>query len=520
MPTYSTEPDEPTILFEGAAFEGRRDVAEQLADAVALCDPPQVFGVHGDWGAGKTSFLHYLQLRLTGECPQNQEWDKWDKAKKDEWRGRLKAPLAVSVWFEAWRYQAETAPVVALLHEMRAQLTWKKYFLEKLANSLEVGGETAFRTALMAFSDVTGKISAHAGIGVAKIGGEVGFGGPRLQEAWAATQQANLAQALPSNQLREHLDRILEDLLPSKTRSPKTPRVVVFIDDLDRCEPDAAFSLLEGIKIYLNLKSCVFVLGLNRREVERAIAKVLPTSNSKDSDSELLTRAHEYVEKLCSNAVRLPRLSQREQRVLLERWLAGAEQEQITRPLCNLLKRHEMLPANPRRIKAFANTVVRLLTQRRTPPQGFTYEKRARTVAIVASLYQFHPQLYGALERDVEAFYQTLQDFCDRSFNTPAAEEADRLAYPVPVLRQIVRPFSISTGKVVEEVRQDRGKVALSDAEKAATPVADATKRTSAGDSVFTSLYASSTAVAVLHAQTLIAETVEIEDLLIYFLGQ
>jgi hypothetical protein len=109
--------DEPTLL----DLLERRPLLVQVGDAVARCKPPFVFGIHGDWGAGKTSFLHQLQLYLTGECPQQPP----EAMKQIEGEGQLVARYAAHVtvvWFEAWRYQQEQAPIVALLQEIRTQL--------------------------------------------------------------------------------------------------------------------------------------------------------------------------------------------------------------------------------------------------------------------------------------------------------------------------------------------------------------------------------------------------------------
>lgn len=58
--------DEPALL---DTLE-RGELIKEVGDAIARCTPPQVFGVHGDWGLGKTSFLHQVQWYLTGDCPQ------------------------------------------------------------------------------------------------------------------------------------------------------------------------------------------------------------------------------------------------------------------------------------------------------------------------------------------------------------------------------------------------------------------------------------------------------------------
>ena len=51
---FRPQNDEPTL----ADRLGRYAVVKRIGDAIATCDPPLVLGIHGDWGAGKTSFLH------------------------------------------------------------------------------------------------------------------------------------------------------------------------------------------------------------------------------------------------------------------------------------------------------------------------------------------------------------------------------------------------------------------------------------------------------------------------------
>ena len=97
--------DQPTLR-DGL---DRLGMVKGIAQQISGCAPPQTFGVHGDWGAGKTSLLRQLRYHLTGEA---------EGATDDPLPGLLKAHYkqqVVTVWFEAWRFQNEPVPVVALL---------------------------------------------------------------------------------------------------------------------------------------------------------------------------------------------------------------------------------------------------------------------------------------------------------------------------------------------------------------------------------------------------------------------
>lgn len=151
--------------------------------------------------------------------------------------------IARVVWFEAWRYQTERAPVVALLHEMRSQLEWHLKFAARTKKVAAV----AVRDALLSLEDLT-KADRVPGL--------------QDREGGRAVEREHLAARLPSHTMREQLTQAIDGLLsPGLHARREGRRVVVIIDDLDRCDPEAAYRLLEGLKIYLTLPNCVFVIG-------------------------------------------------------------------------------------------------------------------------------------------------------------------------------------------------------------------------------------------------------------------
>ncbi|GHA78728.1 P-loop NTPase fold protein [Cognatilysobacter bugurensis] len=107
--------DHPTLSDSLA----RTRLVKEKAERIMACEPPQVFGVHGDWGAGKTSFLRQLRYHLDGSTEGCRD------AAGSGLQGNAYKNQVVTIWFEAWRYQHEPAPAIALLQEMRRQFsTW------------------------------------------------------------------------------------------------------------------------------------------------------------------------------------------------------------------------------------------------------------------------------------------------------------------------------------------------------------------------------------------------------------
>ena len=446
--------DEPTLLDS----LDRRVLIEEVGDAIANCTLPQVFGVHGDWGLGKTSFLHQVQWYLTGDCPQQSEAATRNAEDIGEYvQGKHKETIR-AVWFDAWRYQHEDAPVVALLQEMRAQLSWG----HQVAGSMERGAEVAVRGALLSLEELTKKI---------------GFQYSKFRDANREWEVKNLAVSLPSHTLREHLHKAIDQLLPEHENGDPPPRLAVFIDDVDRCEPEAAYLLLEGLKIYLTLDNCVFILGMNQKAVEDAIgSRMGMTSEESPSDQGIKSRAAAYMEKLCQNVWRLPAVQDPGEVLhgLLEKTV---ESDRIRGLIWNAVKEIRCLPPNPRRIKGLANLIGRLSPRLRAQldglPEGLDNDVaaiiRARILVIVAYIYQFHADIYVRWEAELD-LYDKILDRCrglrlaipcldslvlptsqDGTATTPEQPTENESTYPDPTDTNVfwIQPLILSLGTEV-----------------------------------------------------------------------
>jgi hypothetical protein len=86
-------------------------------------------------------------------------------------------------------------------------------------------------------------------------------------------------------------------------------RVVIFVDDLDRCLPENALAMLESMKLFLDLEGVVFVVGLDKTVVDRAVA--LRYHNQAPGDRERIEGAT-YMKKIFQVPFALPRVSTRQ----------------------------------------------------------------------------------------------------------------------------------------------------------------------------------------------------------------
>lgn len=285
---------------------------------------------------------------------------------------------------------------------------------------------------------------------------------PGIEEATKAWDDEHLTGRLTTDHVRRQLTEAIDNLLGQKHR-----RVCVIIDDLDRCDPAVAFRLLEGIKIHLSLPQCVFVLGVNLRQIEQAIAPLLPGAKDAEMPAEKRAEAAEDLEKLCPLMWKLPFLASSTRASLLRRWLADPSHAdaRTTTPLPTKFRdtleqtanEFDCLPANPRKIKGIANTIRQLAAhgwsdQAQLNTELPVPEVEADGLLIAATIYHLHPELLRYLQTSRAAWDELLNWLLGKS---QLPENASDLLKLLVTLRF---PTEVAKG----------------DPEKAATPGGDA----------------------------------------------
>ncbi len=402
--------------------------AEALAEIVrrtAQNDTPLTIGVYGEWGSGKTTLMRMMLDRLAPETCVAVWFDAWRYAQHEAlWRALLLSVVEalrdelrhdtglLTAYIAHHNRLAPDGPQTASdeqgLAATRALLTGR---LDDLADSLyrsverDEPGELQFQwdkagriaadaviRAGFSYIPVLGQISEAVAKAKEEAGGE-NYGDKLLDLFQRQRTRLYREQVRSLEQFHHGLRDLVKDLITALDR-----RLVVFIDDLDRCLPEQAVSVLEAIKAFLHIEGCVFVLGIDREIIERGIRvryKEFALAGAA-APGPFPVAERDYLEKIVQVPFRLPPLAPQTVRRFLDSRLPSVDRlsAEERRQVADLMAAG--LQRNPRKVKRSFNIFRLHLTldraQQRQTPAGL--------IAKLTVIQTSFADLYEKIARD------------------------------------------------------------------------------------------------------------------------
>jgi hypothetical protein len=274
-----------------------------------LIDEPEMLpitiGVFGDWGSGKSSIMEALKKAYDDEkdkttlCLQFNGWvfEGYDDAKVALIGAILKAfednkslPL---------KAKEKVAKLLKSINWMRAVGFGVKNIAAPLVTASLTGGVSLVPQIFEWIKDLSNepqKISdAIKGLDYEE------FKKKFLKEGEDADVKAKY-QAV--REFRDDFKELLEE--------SNVKKLIVLIDDLDRCLPDRIIDNLEAIKLFLNVENTAFIIGADPRIVRDAIRHRYKGLIERDIEEENKRVIVDYLEKLIQVPYTLPKLSDTE----------------------------------------------------------------------------------------------------------------------------------------------------------------------------------------------------------------
>ncbi len=233
----------------------REATGKKLSDLVERIDDPMVIALDGAWGSGKSFFLKCW----VGEHKNHNSETKtvyFDAFEHDF----LDDPLIALTGAIAKRFESAESQEEGQKSERSRQIKKAAWAIGK--GALRIGASVATFGATEALSDV-GDAVANAVGDEAEAFLNSGKGDEEAVKFW----NAHDARIAAMEAFREALTELTE---PSEDGEPQR-KLVIVIDELDRCRPDYALSLLEIIKHFFNVPGVHFVLGVNLKELQNSV---------------------------------------------------------------------------------------------------------------------------------------------------------------------------------------------------------------------------------------------------------
>ncbi|MEA1965734.1 MAG: HEAT repeat domain-containing protein [Euryarchaeota archaeon] len=268
---------------------GFDDYADILLELIGNFDArsPLTIGIHGRWGSGKTSLMRMVEAKFEDDT----------KVK--------------TVWFNAWAYGRDESIGLALLQQILNEFQKEEKLTVKGIRLIGNIGKLGTDAILRKTTTIT------------------------LKEAENLFESSVGIKSTLRDDFEAAIDECLED----------GGRLVVFIDDLDRCLPEKTIEILEVIKLFLDVPKCIFVIGVEKDVIERGIEVRYKSKDQKPISGQ------DYIEKIIQVPFTLPPIREEDMSAFIENLGIVGREKGYAKIVA------KGTGCNPRKVKLFLNVL-------------------------------------------------------------------------------------------------------------------------------------------------------------------
>ena len=246
MKTYNLSPSEKNLVetFLKDSIGRTNDVCS-FSKLIQETEDGCSISIDGQWGTGKTFFVKQSKLVLDALNPNvsfsESESAKRIKRKYEEIIGNQEdnpVPI-VTVYYDAWQHDDEDDPLLSVVYEI-------------MKDNYNNCSDEIVRIWVDILASIADVVSDR-----------------NITNLLKELKGKNIFEEQKENDdLSQIINRFLDSFLPERGN-----KLVVFIDELDRCSPVYAVKLLERIKHYFLNENVIFVFSVNAVELQKTIRK-------------------------------------------------------------------------------------------------------------------------------------------------------------------------------------------------------------------------------------------------------
>lgn len=332
---------------------GHAQIADQLVDLVASVPTPSNVALYGAWGSGKSGVGNLLRVKLKDR--NELKFARFDAFKYAEnpLRRNFVTVVATELGVKDRRF-----------HDGLYSAQSSTDFHVPIRKVLRLVG-TFVAVALVCATLATAAITFAAAVqGVDPVAQLLGIGAATIPVSLipatlltALIAFAGKAFVVERRVEQAGSDEEFEALLRDLVKAAGADRVVIFVDELDRCAPDDVVRTLDAVRTFFGVKGTIFVVAADQQVLEEALTRSLAQPTPTDSINPYYSAGSAYLDKVFQYQVSVPPLlpqSVTSFAVELLRDRPGIWQQVNREAIASIL-----IPAHvrsPRRVKNLLNT--------------------------------------------------------------------------------------------------------------------------------------------------------------------
>lgn len=237
-------------------FNRTQDIIDFIM-ALEQIEENMFISVDAKWGAGKTFYVRQIEQSLNYLTRKAKELNIEENVKTVFSKNPLGSleleHTYFPVYYNAWLYDNHSDPLMSLI--LSITKVCECYCDEKL-NSNTLSDKIISLMDSFSFS-----------IGCVQLGSNFG----NIKEKFSGNDILSVVKT--EEEIREKVKEIFDSIIVENVQ-----KLVIFIDELDRCRPNFAIEMLERIKHYFDDDRIIFVASINREQLIHSISKYYGTN--------------------------------------------------------------------------------------------------------------------------------------------------------------------------------------------------------------------------------------------------
>lgn len=250
---------------------GRNDDLFYFVRILSGLSSGSAVALNAAWGSGKTFFvkqakmlidIHNPNSDIDIECLNEEEiasikkvYDRYNSGAEE-----YDMPKMATVYYDAWKYDDTEDPLLSMLY----------CIMNRFGESVPEDKVAVIKKfAKQSISTFSSAVRYVTGINVQEILETI--------KNFAEACEDTVKEQKSNESLEKRINSFLNDVVLDDEE-----KLIIFIDELDRCNPQYAVKLLERVKHYFNHPKVIFVISYNKAELQHSIKTLYGSEFSAD----------------------------------------------------------------------------------------------------------------------------------------------------------------------------------------------------------------------------------------------